>query len=136
MELWTTADIYSPGIDSTGKYADVIPTAQAFVQGIRCPCGTRKDHIYYTRSGFSIHTSSKTHAKWIADINANRDNHVTENIRLKELVETQELLIAAISKESTQRLLLVESLLRKLEDQSAAHTRELAKSSTDLLLFD
>ena len=42
--------------------------------GLRCPCGTRKDKTYDCTSYFSNHIKSKTHQKWLSDLNMNKAN--------------------------------------------------------------
>ena len=63
MELATEPDIYSPNIDNNGDYIDKVPSfnTNALANGIRCPCGTRKDKIYTSTSMFSSHIKTKTH---------------------------------------------------------------------------
>ena len=75
MELATEPDLYSPSIDSLGNYIDKIPSFNNIKHGLRCPCGSRKDKVYDTYSTFSAHTKTKTHQKWLNDLNLNKANH-------------------------------------------------------------
>ena len=69
MDLQVESDIYEPNIDDGGDYSDYLPTSSKFKNGLRCPCGTRKEHVFDTRSSFSGHIKTKTHLKWISDLN-------------------------------------------------------------------
>ena len=52
--------------------------------GIRCPCGARKDKTYDGISNFNAHIKTKIHKKWIEDLNLNKKNfHVLTYIFLK-----------------------------------------------------
>jgi len=63
MDLQVESDIYEPNINNEGDYSDYLPTASKFKNGLRCPCGTRKEHIFDTRVSFSGHIKTKTHQK-------------------------------------------------------------------------
>jgi hypothetical protein len=94
MELVVESDIYSPSIDDKGNYVDKIPSFNNIKNGLRCPCGTRKDKTYDCTSYFSNHIKSKTHQKWLSDLNLNKANHYIENEKLKETLQNQRLIIA------------------------------------------
>ena len=49
MELVVESDIYSPSVDDKGNYVDKIPSFNIIKNGLRCPCGTRKDKTYDCR---------------------------------------------------------------------------------------
>jgi hypothetical protein len=55
MELAVESDIYSPSIDDKGNYVDRIPSFNNIKNGLRCPCGTRKDKTYDCTTYFSNH---------------------------------------------------------------------------------
>ena len=81
-DLTLESDIYEPNIDSEGDYSDYLPTSSKFKNGLRCPCGTRKEHIFDSRQSFSSHIKTKTHQKWLSDLNTNKMNFFTENIKI------------------------------------------------------
>jgi hypothetical protein len=129
MELVTESDIYEPRMLEDGTYADHLPTAAMFKHGIRCSCGTRKDHVFDTRSKFAIHIKSKTHQQWLADLNNNKTNYFIECIQLKELVNSQKIIIAHLEKE----------LIAKNKDialLTAQLNRDHSQEPFDLLTFD
>lgn len=49
-ELATVAEMYIPVMDDNGNYTDSIPPK--INNGIRCPCGARKDFVYKTKDNF------------------------------------------------------------------------------------
>jgi hypothetical protein len=63
MELITEPDFYSPSISDNGNYIDKIPPFTNLKNGLRCPCGARKDKIYDTHSVFYSHIKTKCHQK-------------------------------------------------------------------------
>lgn len=115
MDLLVESDIYEPNIDSDGDYSDYLPTASKFKNGLRCPCGSRKEHVFDTRQSFSGHIKTKTHLKWIADLNANKMNYFTENIKLNETIANQKIIIAKLQRENDENLKLIAHLTKKIE---------------------
>jgi hypothetical protein len=115
MDLQVESDIYEPNINNEGDYSDYLPTASKFKNGLRCPCGTRKEHIFDTRSSFSGHIKTKTHQKWIIDLNANKMNYFTENIKLTETITNQKIIIAKLQRENDENIKLIAHLTKKLE---------------------
>jgi len=99
MNLSLESDIYEPTTDSGGNYEDFLPPSSKFKNGLRCPCGARKDHIFDSRQSFSSHIKSKTHLKWLSDLNTNKMNFFTECEKLKEIVNSQKIIIAKLEKE-------------------------------------
>ena len=74
MNLSLESDIYEPNIDDGGNYVDFLPPSSKFKNGLRCPCGARKDHIFDSRPSFGSHIKTKTHLKWLSDLNTNKMN--------------------------------------------------------------
>lgn len=99
MDLSLESDIYEPCIGDDGNYSDYLPPSSKFKNGLRCPCGARKDHVFDTRPSFATHIKSKTHIKWLLDLNANKTNHFSECEKLKEVVNSQKLIIAQMEKD-------------------------------------
>ena len=110
MDLVELPDTYSPSIDDKGDYVDKIQ----FKKPIMCPCGTRKDKTYETHAMFSAHTKSKTHMKWIADLNLNKSNFFVENQQLRETVQNQRLIIARIEKDIQHKIMTIDYLTLQL----------------------
>ena len=56
---------------------------------------------------FSGHIKTKTHQKWIADLNANKMNYFSENVRLNETVHNQKIIISKLQRENDENLKLI-----------------------------
>jgi hypothetical protein len=114
MELSLTSDVYSPNIDETGNYIDKIPSFNNHKPGISCPCGSRKDKVYANASMFSAHIKTKSHQTWIASLNANKTNHLTENASMKELIHNQRMIIAKLEKDIQVKIMTIDCLTQLL----------------------
>ncbi len=95
MELVTEPDTYSPNIDDKGNYVDKVPSfyTNALANGLRCPCGTRKDKIYTSHATFTAHIKTKTHEKWLQELNTNKANFYVESQKLRDVVQSQKIMI-------------------------------------------
>ena len=130
MDLALEPDIYSPNIDEKGNYVDKIPSFANIKTGLRCLCGTRKDKTYDCAAYFTTHIKTKTHQKWLADLNTNKMNYYTECIQLKELVNNQRQMIAKLQKENDDNVRLIAHLTKK------NYQNEHPDMVSDLLNFD
>ena len=130
MDLSIDSDIYEPNLDETGNYIDYIPPYFKFKNGLRCPCGARKEHIFDSRQSFSGHIKTKTHCRWMMDINYNKMNYFSDNIKLKDTINNQKLIIAKLQKEMEENLQLIVHLTKKIE------RKEEVFETKDLLNFD
>lgn len=115
MELSLEPDLYSPSIDTTGVYVDVVPPQSAFKHGIRCPCGSRGQKAYLSNSLFSNHVKTQHHQKWLQQLNSNKTNHFSENIQLKETIHNQQLIISKMEKELHHKNWMVQYLSTQLQ---------------------
>lgn len=129
MDLSLDSDIYEPNIDDCGNYNDYIPPSNKFKNGLRCPCGARKDHVFDTRTSFNCHIKTKTHQKWLSDLNSNKMNFYTECEKLKELVNSQKIIIARLEKEINTKIKTIDYLTQQLMNKET-------NSVVDLLTFD
>jgi len=130
MELTIDSDIYEPNIDNNGNYSDYLPPSSKFSNGLRCPCGARKDHVFDSRSSFSMHIKTKTHQKWLGDLNTNKMNFYSECEKLKEIVKSQQIIIAKQEKEINTKLKTIDYLTQQLM------SKESENNVIDLLSFD
>ena len=130
MELIVDSDIYEPNIDDNSNYTDYLPPASKFKNGLRCPCGARKDHVFDSRQSFSMHIKTKTHQKWLADLNINKMNFYSECEKLKEVVNYQKIIIAKFEKEINTKLKTIDYLTQQLM------SKESDNNVIDLLSFD
>ena len=129
MDLIVESDIYSPSIDINGNYIDKVPSFVNITNGLRCPCGARKDKTYDCSSYFSTHIKSKTHQKWLNELNINKTNLYVENIKIKETINNQRLIIAKMEKELSIKSKTIDYLTQQIVSKEN-------NTVTDLLCFD
>jgi hypothetical protein len=79
-----------------------------------CPCGSRKDKSYDTTSKFSVHIKSKSHQKWLSNLNANKVNYYVENEKLMETIKNQRIIIAKLEKDVSNKILTIDYLTQQL----------------------
>lgn len=126
MDIATETEFYCPAIDEMGNYIDSIPPNHK--NGIRCPCGSRRDKIYYN---FPTHIKTKTHQKWIAELTNNKQNYFLENEKLRNLVQNQRIIIAELEKQISSKNLTIECLTEKIGQMKAS-----AYQTTNINLID
>ena len=131
MDLALASDIYQPSIGDDGNYSDYLPSSSKFIHGLRCPCGARKDHVFDSRQSFSCHIKSKTHLKWLADLNTNKMNYYTECEKLKDVVNSQKMIIAKMEHELNIKNKTISYLSQQLMAKNTGRT-----DMIDLLSFD
>lgn len=131
MELAIESDIYTPNINDDGNYCDYLPSSCKFKYGLRCPCGTRKDHVFDSKKSFNVHIKSKSHQKWIEMLNTNKMNHYERCQKLEELVNSQKLIIARMENELRMKIDTIAYLSQQLTALNTGKTEML-----DLLSFD
>lgn len=117
LDIALEPEIYCPNVGSNGNYVDKIPSSLVLKNGIRCPCGTRQDKSYDTTAKFTAHIKSKKHHQWIADLNVNKLNYYEENIKLKDTVQNQRLIIANLEKRISSKNLTIEFLTQQLNSK-------------------
>lgn len=130
MDISLESDIYEPNIDENGNYIDYIPPSSKFKNGLRCPCGARKDHVFDSRTSFNSHIKSKTHQKWLSDLNSNKMNYYTECEKLREVVNSQKIIIAKLEKEINTKLKTIDYLTQQLMNKDNPN------NIIDLITFD
>jgi hypothetical protein len=113
-------ELYQPSQNTDGQYLDYLPPTYSFKNGLKCPCGARKSHVFETRYNFNIHIKSKTHQKWLSDLNMNKTSHMTECESLKELVNSQKLIIARLERELNLKMKTIDYLTQQLMNRDAA----------------
>ena len=129
MDLALVSDIYEPSVGDDGNYSDYLPSSSKFKNGLRCPCGARKDHVFDSRQSFNIHIKTKTHQKWLAELNTNKMNYYTECEKLKDVVNSQKLIIAKMENELNIKLKTIDYLSHQLMEKDKIYVK-------DLLSFD
>ena len=132
MEISLEPELYQPSIDELGNFIDKIPSILILKNGIRCPCGSRKDKTYNTSSVFSNHIKTKTHQKWLSDLNINKANFYIENENLKDTVQNQKLIISKLEKELQNKNMTIDYLTKQLSNINNLNN----KIVNNLLEFD
>lgn len=107
-------EIYTPSIDELGNYIDKIPIFNNLQKGVRCSCGSRKDKIYETYSIFSSHIKTKSHQKWLTNLNLNKANYYVENENLKIILQNQKMIIAKMDIEIQNKNITIDYLTQQL----------------------
>lgn len=133
MELATEPEIYIPSIDNNNNYIDKTPSFNNLKNGIRCSCGARKDKKYDSITNFNAHLKTKSHKKWIEDLNLNKKNFHAENIQLKETISNQKLIIAQLEKDLNLKLKTIDYLTQQLVIKDSEVNQ---KTVNNLLDFD
>jgi len=111
MDISLTPDTYTPIVDQAGNYIDSIPVIR---HGLYCLCGSRKDKAYENTSKFATHIKTKTHQKWLEQLNQNRANYYVECIKHKDLVKQQQKLIAQLENRVSAQQLTIDCLTKQL----------------------
>jgi len=134
MELATEPDTYSPNIDHHGSYADKVPSfnTAALANGLRCSCGTRKDKVYTSAAMFASHIKTKTHEKWLQDLNANKANLYIENKKLRDLIQSQKIMLGRMEVDLNKSL-TIDYLTQQLMAKNAGQTKP--NSAADMISF-
>lgn len=131
MDLSLESDIYEPSVGDDGNYSDYLPPSSKFKNGLRCPCGARRDHVFDSRCSFSSHIKSKTHKKWLVELNANKLNYYTECEKLKEIVNSQKIIIAKMEHDLNVKMKTINYLSQQLMAKDTGKNEMI-----DLLSFD
>lgn len=135
-------DMYSPNMDEFGNYVDYVPSSSHFNHGLRCPCGTRCDSVVHdTPSRFAKHIKTKTHVKWMENLNNNKQNYLIENEKQKETIHQQQQLVIQLSQDiQKQRNIIygltqqVTSLTKQIQDtMEMLNDNSLSKRNVELI---
>lgn len=110
----TQPDTYAPGINNEGIYVDRIPSQHVFsVSGMRCPCSTRKDTVFWTRQSFLNHTRTKTHQTWLSELSLENANMFVKSQEMERTIKEQKIVIAKLEKEISHRDITILTLTRQ-----------------------
>jgi hypothetical protein len=138
MELATEPDTYSPNMDEKGNYVDKIPSfnTNAMANGLRCPCGTRKDKIYTSHAMFTAHIKTKTHEKWLQDLNTNKANFYVESQKLRDVVQSQKIMIGKMEVDISNKNMTIDYLTKQLVTLNSLSSNKRESSANDMIMFD
>jgi hypothetical protein len=138
MELVTEPDTYSPNIDDKGNYVDKVPSfyTNALANGLRCPCGTRKDKIYTSHATFTAHIKTKTHEKWLQELNTNKANFYVESQKLRDVVQSQKIMIGKMELDILNKNMTIDYLTKQLVTLNSLSSNKRESSANDMIMFD
>ena len=138
MELVTEPDTYSPNIDDKGNYVDKVPSfyTNALANGLRCPCGTRKDKIYTSHATFTAHIKTKTHEKWLQELNTNKANFYVESQKLRDVVQSQKIMIGKMEVDISNKNMTIDYLTKQLVTLNSLSSNKRESSANDMIMFD
>lgn len=138
MELVTEPDTYSPNIDDKGNYIDKVPSfyTNALATGLRCPCGTRKDKIYTSHATFTAHIKTKTHEKWLQELNTNKANFYVESQKLRDVVQSQKIMIGKMEVDISNKNMTIDYLTKQLVTLNSLSSNKRESSANDMIMFD
>jgi len=138
MELVTEPDTYSPNIDDKGNYIDKVPSfyTNALANGLRCPCGTRKDKIYTSHATFTAHIKTKTHEKWLQELNTNKANFYVESQKLRDVVQSQKIMIGKMEVDISNKNMTIDYLTKQLVTLNLLSSNKRESSANDMIMFD
>jgi hypothetical protein len=114
MKLATEPDIYSPGIDDNGNYIDIMPSFNFNENGYYCPCGSRKDKVYESKSKLQTHSKTKCHKSWLNNLNLNKSNYYKESEKSKEIIKSQKIMIGNLQKQIDTKSYTIDYLTNEL----------------------
>ena len=130
MELALDPEIYTPILGDNGCYMDMCPS---FIKnGIRCPCGSRNEHVYNSKPKFRQHINGVKHKKWLEILNREKNNHYKENIELTDNIKRQREIIGKLQVELTK----LETLNIYLESRLFIQNKQTYTSVDNLLDLD
>ena len=131
MEIILDPETYYPMVDNDGSYIDLCPY---FIEnGIRCPCGTRTEHVYNSKLKFKQHINCVKHKKWIEMLNREKHNYYKENIELQDTINEQKKIICKLQQELTKLEILNKYLDSKIV--ISKHNNHNSDIVNDLLEF-
>jgi len=112
MNISLTPDMYTPSVDEHGNYVD--GSHVLIRDGIRCPCGSRRDKIYGTSAQFTTHTKSKCHQNWLRQLNRDKANYYVELLNERAVNESQQKIIAQLNTKISNNLITINYLTQQL----------------------
>jgi hypothetical protein len=63
-----------------------------------------------------VHIKSKSHQKWLSNLNANKVNYYVENEKLMETIKNQRIIIAKLEKDVSNKILTIDYLTQQLNN--------------------
>ena len=93
MSLSVEPDLYQVAVDENGTYINAMPSLNNIKNGIRCPCGSRKNQVYKTTASLTKHFDCEKHKTWLKNLNHEKINHYNDLIKTREVFQQQQQMI-------------------------------------------
>ena len=120
MDISLQPEFYKPSLDNNGNYIDSLLSFNMDA-GIKCPCMPGRERLFTCKSKFNTHKKTKSHQTWLERMNSEKNNYYIENIKLKELIENQQKIIAQYDKEIMKKNAIIEFLSNKPNNNNICH---------------
>tara|TARA_Y100000389_G_C17364132_1_gene465305 strand:- start:586 stop:966 length:381 start_codon:yes stop_codon:yes gene_type:complete len=114
MSLVVEPDLYQVSVDDNGTYINCMPPLNTIKNGIRCPCGSRKNQIFKTSTSLSKHFDCDKHKMWLKNLNLSKINHYNELVNSKELINQQKIIIRELKLELQEKDKMIINLTKNI----------------------
>ena len=114
MSLSLEPELYQVSVNEDGKYINIIPSLDIIKNGLRCPCGSRKNQISKTAASLTKHFDCEKHKTWLKNLNFEKVNHYNELIKAKELLIQQQKQIKELKLELQEKDTIIINQAREI----------------------
>lgn len=84
---------------------------------------------------FTSHIKTKTHEKWLQDLNSNKANFYVESQKLREVVQSQKIMIGKLEVELSNKNMTIDYLTQQLVALNSSSNKRIY-SANDMIMFD
>lgn len=84
---------------------------------------------------FASHIKTKTHEKWLQDLNANKANFYIENKKLRDLIQSQKIMIGRMEVDLMNKSLTIDYLTQQVM-ANQSKIKPTSANCNDLMLFE
>ena len=114
MALSLEPELYQVAVDENGTYINIIPSLDSIKNGIKCPCGSRKNQVYKTTASLTKHFDCEKHKVWLKNLNQEKINHYNDLIKTREIVQQQQKMIRELKLELQEKDRIIINLNRDI----------------------
>ena len=122
LQIVKEPELYTPQFEN-GIYKDYIPCD--LINGYKCGCGARKNHIFNDEIKIKKHFKTKCHIKWLETLNENKINYYTSHIENEKLIKSLKIIINEKDKELNKKNIEIEQLKLELQNYTKPCTIDL-----------
>lgn len=128
-DLALTPDVYSPQLGTNGEYCDRLPIFGTHTPAYSCPCTLTGRS--YRRGALATHFKTRRHVHWLANMNANRHNHLVQYVEAQATVRSQTRMIATLQKDVD----ITKQRLAGMSQVVSSRDARIAELETELILL-